>query len=118
MHVGKVELLLAFLLEYLTVLAPEESVAPVLAAPFHILLGRHHDRCGEISVSEAGADDIAVDGVVVDDIIFDAVGALQVHDALVEIVIGDRSRPLYLPPRMQAVGRHGSPARHRCDEQP
>jgi hypothetical protein len=24
---------------------------------------------------------------------------------------------LYLPPRMQAVGRHSSPARHGCDEQ-
>lgn len=86
----------------------------MLLAPRHIFFRRHHYRRGEPGAANARANDVAVDGVVVHHVVFYAVWPLQVHGVLVEVVIGYGRGALYLPPRLEAVGRHGSPARH-CD---
>ena len=97
MHVGKIEFLFALGFVYLVVFAAVVSVPTVLLAPFHILGRCHHDGGREICGTNLGANDIAVDRVVVGHLIPQARGALQVHGTLVQVVVGDGCDTLYFP---------------------
>ena len=105
-HIGEVKLLLALSLIDFTVLAPEEGVAPVFLAPFHILFGCHHDGRREPHVTDFSTNDIPTDGVVVGDLIFQTVGQCQVHGVLLQIIVGDGCGALNFPPCcLRSIGR-------------
>ena len=104
-HVGEVEFLLAFCLVDFRILVLEILLQRPALHPFAIFLGRHHDGRVEVGVADLRADDVSVEGVVVDDILLEVVGTFQVGWILVEIVVGDGSGALDLPAWMeQRVG--------------
>ena len=100
-HVGKVELVLAFLLVDLVVLGAVIGISPMLLAPCHVFLGRHHDGSGHVGRADLRADDVAVDGVVVHHLVFQSLRPLQVHGVLLQVVVGDGGCPLDLPAGIQ-----------------
>ena len=100
-HIGEIEFLLALSLVYLVVLLPVESVSLVQFSPCEIFRRSEHDRSREPGVAHLVADDVSVDGIVVDHIILQGIRALQVERTLVEVAQRERLGALNLPAWMQ-----------------
>ena len=97
MHVGEVELLLAFRLQYLAVLRTEETVALLLLAPLAILLGSHHYRGIDVCVANLRADDIAVERVIINHILLQVIRQVEVGRITTKVVEGYRRDALNVP---------------------
>ena len=106
-HIGKVEFLLALSLVYLVVLLSVKSVSLVQFSPCEIFRRSEHDRSREPGVAHLVADDVSVDGIVVDHIILQGIRALQVERTLVEVAQRERLDALNLPAWMQQGIRDG-----------
>ena len=101
MHIREIELLLALCLIDFIVLLAIEGIALVLFRPFHILIRSEHDGSRKPGISHPVADDITVEGIIVDDLIPEGIRTLEVERTLIEIAQGIRLGKLDFPTGMQ-----------------
>ena len=101
MHIREIELLLALRLIDFIVLLAIEGIALVLFRPFHILIRSEHDGSRKPGVAHPVANDITVEGIIVDDLILEGIRTLEVERTLIEIAQGIRLGKLDFPTGMQ-----------------
>ena len=105
MHVREVELVLAFLLQYLLVLRAVIIGEAALLSPSAVFFRRHHDRCHHVGVADFVADDVAVERIVVLHGLPHILRTDEIGGVLFEVVVGYRGSALHLPAGMkQRVG--------------
>ena len=100
-HIREIELLLALRLIDFIVLLAIEGIAPVLFRPFHIFIRSEHDGSRKPGITHPVADDITVEGIIVDDLIPEGIRTLEVERTLIEIAQGIRLGKLDFPTGMQ-----------------
>ena len=88
MHIREIELLLALRLIDFIVLLAIEGIALVLFRPFHIFIRSEHDGSRKPGIAHPVADDITVEGIIVNDLIPEGIRTLEVEWTLIEIVQG------------------------------
>ena len=101
MHIREIELLLALRLIDFIVLLAIEGIALVLFRPFHIFIRSEHDGSRKPGIAHPVADDITVEGIIVDDLIPEGIRTLEVERTLIEIAQGIRLGKLDFPTGMQ-----------------
>ena len=101
MHIREIELLLALRLIDFIVLLAIEGIALVQFRPFHILIRSEHDGSRKPGIAHPVADDITVEGIIVDDLIPEGIRTLEVERTLIEIAQGIRLGKLDFPAGMQ-----------------
>ena len=100
-HIREIEFLLALRLIDFIVLLAIEGIALVLFRPFHIFIRSEHDGSRKPGIAHPVADDITVEGIIVDDLIPEGIRTLEVERTLIEIAQGIRLSKLDFPTGMQ-----------------